>query len=167
MKPIPLPSLEIVRDSFYLDEKTWMLRHKKKFGISAGSIAGNKMDSGYIRVKCKGKLYLAHRIIYLLHYGVDPGNLEVDHKDGNKENNNPENLRLATRSENRMNVGHFSNNKLKKKGVYYHKASKSYYCGVQKNNQRKIFGPFSCPDEAKEKYNQMAKSQFGEYYKEN
>lgn len=41
-----------------------------------------------------------HRVVYETHVGKIKHGLEIDHIDGNKTNNNIENLRLVTHSEN-------------------------------------------------------------------
>ena len=62
-----------------------------------------------------GKKYLVHRAIFLLTNGYLPE--MVDHKDQDKVNNLPENLREATRSENSMNTGVRKDNTTGVKGV--------------------------------------------------
>jgi hypothetical protein len=50
-----------------------------------GALCGNLLN----------KLYLAHRIAYAMHTGEDPGDLTVDHINGDPSDNRAENLRLA------------------------------------------------------------------------
>ena len=49
-----------------------------------------------------GKDYwgLSHRLIYTWFYGFIPEGYEIDHIDGNRDNNHPSNLRAVTHSEN-------------------------------------------------------------------
>lgn len=88
--------------------------------IKAGSVAGhiNKI-SGYIELRYKGKLYKGHRIVLTL-FGYDvTEDLDVDHRDGIKTNNNISNLRLVSREINMRNRGITSANKTGVVGVQY------------------------------------------------
>tara|TARA_R100000951_G_scaffold41392_1_gene34960 strand:- start:310 stop:804 length:495 start_codon:yes stop_codon:yes gene_type:complete len=58
----------------------------------------------------KEKSFKFHRLIYEAHFGVIPDKMCIDHIDCNKQNNNIENLRLATRSENQHNSKTQKNN---------------------------------------------------------
>ena len=77
----------------------WKLRASR--GVYAGDKVGFVHPSGYRRFMYKRKGYAVHRIIWLMHYGNLPN--EIDHKDSNKLNNNIENLRVAN-NKNQQNV---------------------------------------------------------------
>ena len=49
------------------------------------------------------KNHQAHRLIWILFFGDIPEGYVIDHKDGNHQNNEIFNLRLATRSQNSFN----------------------------------------------------------------
>lgn len=94
------------------------------FKIKADSEAGslNKSDNYYV-VKLQGKLYLAHRIICVLH-GLELNGFLVDHIDRNRFNNNISNLRVVTYKENNHNLSQqklSSRNTSGVQGVQYHK----------------------------------------------
>ena len=57
-----------------------------------------KSKTGYLRLSVKGKDMYVHRLIMLAFYGKS--DLTVDHIDGNKENNNLNNLEYVTQAEN-------------------------------------------------------------------
>ena len=58
----------------------------------------------------KQKVFRFHRLVYEAYYGEIPENLCIDHIDNNKQNNNIDNLRLASISENICNIRNYKNN---------------------------------------------------------
>jgi hypothetical protein len=80
----------------------------------------------YYSVALDCKTYQIHRLL-ALHYIPNPENLPcVDHKDRNKSNNNLNNLRWVTISENGLNRNHQENNKLKIKNIFFCNTHKKY-----------------------------------------
>ena len=69
----------------------------------AGPVVSIGSD-GYYRMKFKGQFYRTHRIVYYMHTGIDPAELVVDHVDGNRLNNDVENLRACTVQQNTWNA---------------------------------------------------------------
>jgi hypothetical protein len=80
-----------------------------------GNLAGNMLKNGYGLVSVKGKRIGIHRVIYAMHHGFMPE--IVDHIDGNPSNNNIQNLRPATKSQNGMNQKLSAKNTSGYKGV--------------------------------------------------
>jgi hypothetical protein len=62
--------------------------------------AGCHNVDGYWRVRYAGALYPVHRVIWTHLHGEIPAGHVVDHRDGDKGNNNPENLQCISQSEN-------------------------------------------------------------------
>jgi hypothetical protein len=70
-------------------------KHKK-----GKELAQYKNKDGYLKVKMNNKNVFIHTIISKLFLGERPLNYVVNHKDGNKLNNKPDNLEYVTISEN-------------------------------------------------------------------
>ena len=101
-----------------------------------GEAVGCVNKDGYLQVNIGGKLKLVHRIIYEIVYGFVPE--FVDHVDGNRLNNRPENLRPATRNQNQHNRKLNSNNKSGVKGVSFSRGK--WQVRVQINGKERFFG---------------------------
>jgi hypothetical protein len=78
---------------------TWAVSRGR---ASAGSKAGTDHGDGYKTVRIDGKAHYVHRIVKAMTTGKEVKG-EVDHKDRNRSNNKPSNLKLSTRSENNKN----------------------------------------------------------------
>lgn len=101
--------------------------------IQAGSVAGNR-DGRYESVKVKGKLYLSHRLAWLLCYGRWPKKC-LDHINGDQFDNRINNLREATLTENQQNAKLRVDNKTGVTGVYWHKQCKQWQASIRVNNK--------------------------------
>ena len=105
MKHKELPSIEILNERLIYDASEGKLINKiTRCKAKAGEEAGSYDGKGYKQVVIMRSKYLVHRIIWKMHTGTDPGNLIVDHKDRNPDNNHISNLRLLTKSENQENT---------------------------------------------------------------
>ena len=122
---------------------------------------GYKCKSGYVVMKFMKKTTFVHRIIFLLHHGYLPKN--VDHINGNKSDNRIENLRDVTHCQNMMNIKKYSVNTSGYKGVSLHKNSKKWVAQIKFNKQHLYLGLFDCPKKAYEVYCNKAKELHGEY----
>ena len=124
---------------------------------------GSKVGSdchGYLRFKFKGNNYSCHRAIYYLHTGKLPE--VVDHIDGNTLNNKIENLRAATKSDNKANSKPHKGRSTK--GAYRLKSGK-YMSVIQKEGVRKYLGVFDTEEEAAMEYAKAAPHIHGEFAK--
>jgi hypothetical protein len=102
----PLPPIERLNELLEYDEVTGVIRWRVTRGrtAKAGDEAGYiSKGTGYRLIGIDGQNYMAARIAWALHYGVDPYPAEVDHKNRNRADNGIGNLRLATRSEQMYN----------------------------------------------------------------
>lgn len=100
---------------------------------------------------------LAHRVAYKLMTGKDAGNQVVDHINNDRTDNRWCNLRLATRSQNRMN------SKRKTKGYIY--VNGRYRARIYVRGQQECIGTFDTEEEARAAYIARAKEVHGEFYK--
>ena len=98
-------------------------------------------SDGYVKVRFKGELFMAHRIVYSLFHKIDlPADMEIDHANGNKIDNHICNLELVTRSGNQQNQYKHRNGKLV--GCYFHKDRQKWIAKIQINGKQKHLGCF-------------------------
>lgn len=132
----------------------WIKKPSRFSPVQVGSSAGSIGSEGYYRIKIKGKTYLNHRIVWALTNNADPGAWQIDHIDGNRVNNNPANLRLATCRTN-------SQNKLNRSrhGIGVKKHYGSYQAKIRVNGIAITLGTFSTAEEASMAYQEAARKQ--------
>lgn len=98
-----------------------------------GDAAGHMKQDGYWHVSIKGKLYLAHRVVFFLAHGWVPEVL--DHADTDKSNNALSNLRPADDATNQWNVKLSPRNTTGVKGLSYDKHSERWAGAVTHNGK--------------------------------
>ena len=128
----------------YFDYKDGHLYWKKVTHFTKQYLVGHEVGSihatGYRHVTWMGKIHKVHRLIFLLEHGYLPK--EIDHINGDRQDNRLENLREVTRSENQFNKAMCSNNTSGFRGVNWHKHSKSWVVRVCTKGKTKILGYF-------------------------
>ena len=153
----------------YFDYKDGHLYWKKVMHLNKQYLVGQEVGSihktGYRHVTWMGKIHKVHRLIFLLEHGYLPK--EIDHINGDRQDNRLENLREVTRSENQFNKAMCSNNTSGFRGVNWHKHSKSWVVRVCTKGKTKILGYFKdlelaglVADEARNLYHGKYAKQF-------
>ena len=114
----------------------------------AGVAAGCFVDwRDYVDVLLDGRRYLAHRLIWYYVTGESP-DVEIDHADLNKKNNRWSNLRLATRSQNAMNMSRYSHNSSGFKGVSWQKSTLKWEANICSGGVKTFLGLHDSPEAA-------------------
>lgn len=125
---------ELVRELFeYRDGELYWLKEKKS-GIRNGGKAGCiDKTNGYVSIRFNGKNYKAHRLVFLYHHGYLPECL--DHINGNRADNRIENLREATKAQNRYNSKRAVTNTSGYKNVKWEESRRKWKVDLRKNEK--------------------------------
>ncbi len=133
------------------------ISHKSKIGEKAGHLL-----NGYLITQIQKTTYRVHQLIFLYHHGYIPK--IIDHIDRNPLNNNIENLREVTKSENGFNRGKNKNNTSKYKCVTYMKDKKKWKAYIKINGKQKHLGYFMAPELAYEAYCKFVRANLPIHY---
>jgi hypothetical protein len=146
---------EELNEIFEYDNETgelyWkvQLSNRVKIGDRVGSLS-----CGYLRTSVFGIKLFVHIIIWMMHNGTIPNNLEIDHRDCDKLNNRLKNLRLATRAENNRNIPAYGSSGLK--GVTWDSSRNKWHAQLQHGKTNIHLGYFKDKMEAAEAYEAKA-----------
>jgi hypothetical protein len=112
--------------------------------VKAGTVAGTLHAKGYTQIRINGKIYRAHRLIWLYHKGSVDVALQIDHINRKRSDNRIDNLRLTSQNENQWNRD--------AKGYAWHKASNKYQAYIQYYGKLKYLGRYETEREARSVY---------------
>lgn len=103
--------------------------------------------SGWHQGAVWGRLLLAHRVAWAIHYGEWPKK-QIDHINGDASDNRIENLRDVDHAENMKNRRVHKNSKSGVIGVYWCKSSGSWRADILVNGKKHHLGRFAKKDAA-------------------
>lgn len=142
---------------------TWSARNIA--GISFGSLAGTVHHSGYVNIKVRGKVHLAHRLAWIYVYGSLPDDGQViDHVNRVKTDNRICNLRTATNTQNNYNTAIRTNNTSGLIGVHLQKQTGKYVANARLQGKQHYLGLFKCKYEASKARESFVEKAHGEFY---
>lgn len=120
------------------------------FRRTRGKVAGHVLENGYIQIGVKKKLYLAHRLAWMMHYGKWPSRI-IDHINGNPSDNRICNLRDVedhVNSENRRRARSDCESGL----IGAMKNKKGWMAKITAKGKKYYLGTFKTPEEANSAY---------------
>lgn len=164
----PLPPLERLNELFVLDESSPSgLSYKTdRAAKKAGDPAGTLTPTGYWQISINKLHYRAHRVIYYMLTGINPGNQIVDHPNRDRSDNKQE-LRLVDKSRNNMNAHKRQGTSSKYKGVCRINRREGswvrWVAHITTNGITKNLGYFEDEKEAAQAYDRAAIEMFGRY----
>jgi hypothetical protein len=162
MKPLSLP-LALLRICFRLDASVPSGLRWAKSGKPAGQLKGDHDGRFYWTVTLNYRAYRAHRIVWALTHGRDPGLMFIDHRNGDTTDNRPRNLRVCSNAENLRNRDKNKNNKSGVKGVSWDAQHKGWRAQIQHHGKKLNLGNYATISEAASVYQGKARELFGKF----
>jgi hypothetical protein len=158
-------SAQRLRELLHYEPKTglfvWIYQHKKSARM-LGKQAGSQDNMGYLQIKIDGLQHKSHRLAWLYVYGSWPDK-QIDHINGDSQNNRIENLRQATASQNRANSKLNKDNKSRFKGAHLRVGNRKYQAMIKINGRSRHLGIFTSPEDAHAAYCAAASKLFGKF----
>ena len=143
-------SIEKLKSILSYDHKTGIFTWVKNVGTRGkiGCKAGYMVSTGYVGIVLSGEKYLAHRLAYLYHYGEQPDN--IDHINGDREDNAISNLRSVTKAENLKNKCVRKDNKSGIQGVCRTANGKRWRARIRNKGVEVSLGTYDKKEDAKD-----------------
>lgn len=131
-----------------------------------GSTVGSMHPKGYVWVcRMEGGRnvnYMAHRLAWLWMTGEWPS-LQIDHINGQRNDNRWSNLRLATAHQNQWNTGVRADNTSGFKGVTRPAGRTKWHAYINDRGKRRYIGSFHTAEEANEAATNARRAAHGEF----
>ena len=154
---------ERLKELFHYDPETGLFTRRTDRGpCKAGEIAGYTNSVGYVQLGIDYVDYTAHRLAWLYQHGYMPPE-QIDHINGDREDNRIENLRLANNSQNNQNRKLQENNSSGFKGVSLHRQSGRWFAYAQRDGLRVSAGYYATRELAAAASAKLRESLHGEF----
>ncbi len=125
-----------------------------------GGVAGSLLKSGHRQITIRRRRYGAHRLAWLYVYGEWPPD-QIDHANGQADDNRIANLRLATVSQNQMNQKRKSNATWAK-GVTFDRTAGRFRARITVMYRTQTIGFYDTEAEAHDAYRRAAANLYGD-----
>ncbi|WP_338743736.1 HNH endonuclease [Klebsiella michiganensis] len=116
--------------------------------LYAGTRAGSLSTNGYIYIKLNGLRFMAHRLVWIYHFGDIPTGMELDHINHQRRDNRIENLRMVTRKQNCRNRALPKRNTSGVVGVTFDNLLKKWKSQINIDGKNMNLGSFSTFEKA-------------------
>jgi len=152
---------DLLRELFDYDAASghllWRFRDQKHFTAQnqyttwnkrySGNVAGRANERGYRTIAVFDKLYSAHRLVWLYVTGEEPQG-QIDHINGDKDDNRISNLRCVSNAENCRNKSLSKRNSTGFTGVtpYFYNGRNLWVARIRVNGELKHLGYFDTPE---------------------
>lgn len=142
-----------VQELLDYDCETGIFRWKQSYGRAVkGVIAGNAGVRGYRYIGIDAGFFRAHHVAWLYVHGTATQK-EIDHINGNRDDNRITNLRECSRAQNMENKKPYARRKGNApQGVHWHIATNKWCAAIQKDRHRHHLGLFDTADAAHNAY---------------
>lgn len=129
-------SIEDIKKAFSYEPNTGAVTR-----VSTGRPAGSPTKTGYFRTWLGQTKYKLHRIVWVIHHGEWPD--QIDHINGDRADNRIENLRSVSKRENSLNIRLRPDNKSGCPGVNWHARSSKWIAQIRDDGKYVYLGCFS------------------------
>lgn len=165
-------NIKCLFDTFTLDAETgllywrargnarWDARYAGEQAFTATSARGYKVG------KVLGYPTQAHTIVFAMTHGRWPDG-DVDHKNGDRADNRPDNLRECTRSQNMQNRGSTRSGTSRFKGVSWCRQTGKWRASIKVHGKVRQLGRFTNEIDAAKSYDRACADVHGEFAKLN
>lgn len=126
----------------FATERAWKIWYSRCCGKRADTSISDSNGLEYRRVRLLGRVWKAHRIIWLIHHGELPS-AEIDHINGDTCDNRISNLRCVSKSENLKNQSRYKSNSSGHTGISWNKKLSKYQAYISDNGKLRHLGCFA------------------------
>lgn len=144
-KPTP-EQLELMKYRYEVSGAGLVVKNKYTLSPEVGEPVGNVKSKGYLGLKVLGRTSQVHHIVWFLTHERWPER-SLDHIDGDRRNNAPENLREVSNSQN-MKSSLKTRGTVDYRGVYLYKRKAKYTAKASVKGKRTYIGYYDTPEEA-------------------
>lgn len=166
------PTQEVLRTLLDYDPETGVFTWRPRLDASfntrwAGTVAGVINPRGYRVIRVQYRLIGAHRLAWIHSNGGIPSGMVIDHINGDPSDNRLSNLRLATDSQNKANIGPRADSVSGIKGVRQNAKTGKWLASIRRDGKHTHLGSYGSMEQAKAAVDAALASTWGEFTRTN